>query len=116
MMVGYRDAPVITAEMSATYALYEIQAAEATFKEEKKKERYGTLEELTAEKILDKGFAERLGYQIEVNASGEKFDVTATPREYGKTGRRSFFLDETGSMRAADHKGKPATASDPPVD
>ncbi len=116
MMVGYRDAPVIMGEMSATYALYEIQTAEVTFKEEKEKGRYGTLEELMAEKILDKGFAERLGYRIELNASGEKFDVTATPREYGKTGRRSFFLDETGSMRAADHKGKPATAADPPVD
>jgi hypothetical protein len=116
MMVGYRDAPVITGEMSATYALYEIQTAQTTFKEEKQKGRYGTLEELTAEKIIDKGFAERLGYQIELSASGEKFDVTATPREYGKTGRRSFFLDETGSMRAADHKGKPATAADPPVD
>ncbi|HEV7891677.1 MAG TPA: DUF3352 domain-containing protein [Pyrinomonadaceae bacterium] len=114
--VSMRDMPVISGESSATYALYEVHNAEMSYKDEKKKERYGTLEELAAEKILDKGFAEHLGYRIELNASGEKFDVTATPKEYGKTGRLSFFLDETGTMRAADHKGKPATASDPPVD
>lgn len=114
--VNVRDAPVISGESSATYALYEVHNAEMNYKVEKKKERYGTLEELAAEKILDKGFAEHLGYRIELNASGEKFDVTATPKEYGKTGRLSFFLDETGTMRAADHKGRPATAADPPVD
>jgi hypothetical protein len=116
LMVGVRDAPVLSGETMASYTLYEVQNAEETFKIEKKKERFGTLEELIAEKILDKGFAENMGYRIEVNASGEKFDVTATPKEYGKSGRLSYFLDETGTMRAADHKGKPADASDPPVD
>jgi hypothetical protein len=116
LMVGARDAPVLSGEMMANFALYEIQDAEETFKDEKKKGRYGTLEELIAEKILERGFAEHLGYQIELNASGEKFDVMATPKEYGKSGRLSFFLDETGMMRAADHKGKAAGASDPPVD
>lgn len=114
--VSMRDQPVISGEASATYALYEVESAETTYKVEKKKGRYATLEELVAEKVLEKSFAEHVGYRIEINAAGEKFEVTATPREYGKTGRRSFFLDETGTMRAADHKGKPATASDPPVD
>jgi hypothetical protein len=116
LTVGARDAPVLSGEMMASYTLDEIQNAELTFKIEKKKDRFGTLEELIAEKILDKSFAEHMGYQIELSASGEKFDATATPKEYGKTGRLSFFLDETGAMRAADHKGKPADASDPPVD
>ncbi|HVF66918.1 MAG TPA: DUF3352 domain-containing protein [Pyrinomonadaceae bacterium] len=111
-----RDAPVLSGESSATYALYELLNAENDYKGEKKKGRYGTLEELVSEKILEKGFGEHLGYSIEMNASGEKFEVTATPKEYGKTGRLSFFLDESGTMRAADHKGKPATASDPPVE
>ena len=114
--VAMRDQPVISGEASATYALYEVETAETTYKVEKKKGRYATLEELVAEKILDKSFAEHIGYRVEINAAGEKFEVTATPKEYGKTGRRSFFIDETGTMRAADHKGKPATASDPPVD
>jgi len=114
--VGVRDAPVLSRESSATYALYEVQSAETTYRVDNKKGRYATLEELVAEKLLEKGFVERADYRIEINASGEKFEATATPREYGKTGRRSFFLDETGTMRAADHKGRPATASDPPVD
>lgn len=116
LVVGARDAPVLSGETMASYTLYEVQNAEETFKDEKKKGRFGTLEELVAEKILDRGFAENMGYRIEVNASGDKFGVTATPKEYGKSGRLSFFLDETGTMRAADHKGKPADASDPPVD
>jgi hypothetical protein len=116
IMVGVRDAPVLTNESTATYTLYELQNAEAAYKDEKKKGRYGTLEELVAEKLLDKSFGESASYRFELNAAGDKFDVTATPKEYGKTGRRSFFLDETGTMRAADHKGKPADASDPPVD
>jgi hypothetical protein len=116
LTVGARDAPVLSGETMASYTLEEIQNAEETFKDEKKKERFGTLEELVAEKILDKSFAEHMGYRIELNASGDKFDATATPKEYGKSGRLSFFLDETGTMRAADHKGKPADASDPPVD
>lgn len=114
--VSMRDAPVLSGESTATYALYELRDAENTYKGEKKKERYGTLEELISEKILDKSFGEHLGYRIELNAAGEKFDVTATPKEYGKSGRLSFFLDESGTIRAADHKGKPASASDPAVD
>ncbi|HVF43488.1 MAG TPA: DUF3352 domain-containing protein [Pyrinomonadaceae bacterium] len=114
--VSIRDQPVLSGESAATYVLYEVESAETTFKVEKKKGRYATLEELVAEKILDKGFGEHPSYRIEINAAGEKFEVTATPKDYGKTGRRSFFLDETGTLRAADHKGKPATASDPPVD
>jgi hypothetical protein len=116
IMVGVRDAPVLANESMASYALYALQNAEETYKGEKKKGRYGSLEELVAEKLLDKTFAESASYRFELNAYSDKFDATATPREYGKTGRRSFFIDETGAMRAADHKGKPADASDPPVD
>ncbi len=116
MMVSVRDSPVQTGEMMAASKMYELYPAEMTFKDAKKKGRYGTLEELIAEKILEKDFAERLDYRVELNASGEKFDATATPKEYGKNGRRSFFIDETGTVRAADHKGQPATADDPPVD
>jgi hypothetical protein len=116
LLVGARDSHVIISEMMATTTLGRIQEAEATFKDEKKKGRYGTLEELAAEKILEKDFAEGVEYRFELNASGDRFDATATPKEYGKSGRRSFFLDETGAMRAADHKGRPATAADPPVD
>jgi hypothetical protein len=115
-LIGVKDAPVISGETTALYALNRIRDAERDFKIHKKKERYGTLEELAGEQLLEKDFIARLEYKIELNAVGDKFEATATPKNYGKTGRRSFFLDETGTVRAADHKGRPATADDTPVD
>jgi hypothetical protein len=41
------------------------------------------------------------------------FELAATPEEYGKTGRRSFFLDDKGKLHAADKKGAPAGGDDP---
>jgi hypothetical protein len=44
------------------------------------------------------------------------FELAATPVEYGKTGRRSFFLDASGTLRGGDKQGAVATASDPPIE
>jgi len=41
------------------------------------------------------------------------FEVAASPAEYGKTGKRSFFLDSSGRLRGADKQGAVATAADP---
>lgn len=116
IIIGAKDAPVVTGEAMAVYALNRIGNAEEEFKREKKKERFGTLEELVAEEILEKDFLKNLEYKLELTISGEKYEATATPKNYGKTGRRSFFIDEGGAVRGADHKGRPATAEDPPVD
>jgi Protein of unknown function (DUF3352) len=116
IMIGVKDSPVITGEAMAMYALTRIGYAEEEFKRDKKKERFGTLEELIAEELLEKDFLQHLEYRLELNVSGEKYEATATPKNYGKTGRRSFFVDEVGTVRAADHKGRPATVEDPPVD
>jgi len=73
---------------------------------------------------LAKGLAGgyRLRYAI-VPATGEEdpserdkgsgFSLAATPVVYGKDGRRSFFLDSSGTLRAADKNGAVATANDP---
>ncbi len=45
-----------------------------------------------------------------------RYELGATPTQYGATGRRSFFLDSTGKLRAADKEGAPATAADPLVE
>jgi type II secretory pathway pseudopilin PulG len=42
-----------------------------------------------------------------------KFELAATPIEYGKTGLRSFFLDSGGILRGADKQGAVATSADP---
>ena len=35
----------------------------------------------------------------------ETFSLSSSPKEYGKTGRRSFFLDSSGILRGADKQG-----------
>ncbi len=45
----------------------------------------------------------------------DTFSLTSWPREYGKTGRRSFFLDSTGALRGADKQGGMANSSDPRI-
>jgi hypothetical protein len=115
-LIAAKDATVIGNESEAAYILRRIHFAEYQFKEGRKKGRYATLDELFDEKMLEKDYVARLGYKVEVNPLGDKFTATATPKTYGKTGRRSFFIDETGEVRGADHKGQPATADDPPID
>ena len=44
------------------------------------------------------------------------FELAATPAEHGKTGRRSFFLDASGTLRGADKGGAVATAADPRIE
>jgi hypothetical protein len=52
-----------------------------------------------------------------VGASGlgapAKFELAATPLNYGRTGHRSFFRDAAGTFRGADRQGAVGAASDP---
>jgi len=70
----------------------------------------------------------RAGYTIRyriVPASGNltdeeanqtaKFELAATPVEYDKDGRRSFYLDSDGVLRGADKQGAVATSTDPRI-
>jgi hypothetical protein len=114
--VGVKDAPVLSNESMALYALERIEGVEASYKDEKKKGRYGTLEELVTEGLLEKTFLENMEYKIDLTVTSDKFEATATPKTYGKSGRRSFFVNESSKVRAADRKGEPATADDPAVE
>lgn len=44
------------------------------------------------------------------------FELAATPEQYGKTGKRSFFLDGAGKIHAADKNGAVAMPADPLLD
>ncbi len=44
-----------------------------------------------------------------------KYQLAATPMEYGRTGRRSFFRDEKGGLHGADRQGAVGSETDPPV-
>jgi hypothetical protein len=114
--VAVKDSAVITNEALAVNALYRIERAQSAYKDDKKKGRYGSLEELIAEELLEKMFLENSEYRFEWDVAADKFEISATPRNYGKTGRRSFLIDQTGTVRAADHKGDPASTDDPAVE
>jgi len=59
-------------------------------------------------------------YEYEINAGlpGQvppTFKIWATPRVYGTTAIRSFFIDQTGVLRGGDKNGAQANESDPPI-
>jgi len=45
-----------------------------------------------------------------------KYELAATPQQYGRTGRRSFFRDSNGVLHAADRQGAVGSESDPKVE
>ncbi|MEK6283922.1 MAG: DUF3352 domain-containing protein [Acidobacteriota bacterium] len=110
------ESPIITNESIAKSVLRTIASAEATFHSTKGAGRYATLDELATEGLVPKDLLERYGYKIEINVVSNKFEATAMPIEYGKTGRRSYFVDESGVLRGGDHGGGAATIADKPVE
>ncbi|MEP6635462.1 MAG: DUF3352 domain-containing protein [Acidobacteriota bacterium] len=102
-------------ESVAKSALRTIVSAEATYQATTGDGNYGTLEGMVKEGLLSKDMIEKYGYRIELTCSGTSFEARATPLEYGKTGKMSFFIDETGLIRGGDHGGGPATVSDKPL-
>src|SRR5205085_3293501 len=100
-------------EMIAMSAMQMVVSGEASYKFDKGS--YGTIDNLVEQKLLTKDMLEKYGYNFQITASGTGFEAVATPVEYGKTGKRSFFVDQTGVVRGDDHGGGPATSGDKPV-
>lgn len=101
-------------ERSITYRLQSIAGAQETFHEKNK--RYGSLEELRkAEMYYYPADEDTGGYRIALRVSTDDFSATASPVQYGVTGRRSYYIDKSGTLRAGDHGGKAADATDPVV-
>ena len=76
----------------------------------------------SAEQILEqKEYAAarraEFGYSVDLRLSDDKshFWILATPHEYGRTGVRSFYVDEELVVRAADRQGAPARMDDAPL-
>ena len=109
------ESPIATNESIARNVLRTIAWAQATFRKNKGNGRYGSLDELSAEGLFMKDLIERYGYKVELSVLSNRFEVTATPVEYGKTGKRSFYIDESGILRGGDHVGGVATLSDRPI-
>ena len=102
-------------ERMAIGAMYMIAIAEEKYKEGKGGGSYGSLEQLISEKLVSKEMIENSGYRFDLTISGDNFEVSAAPVEYGKTGKMSYFMDQTRMLRGADRSGASATASDPPI-
>jgi hypothetical protein len=102
-------------ERSAMSVLWRIASAQRQYREKTGATSYGSVEQLIEADVLTKESVEPKGYKIELRLTAEGFEVTAVPTEYGKTGRLSFFIDQTGQVRGADRGGSAANASDPPI-
>ena len=106
--------PMVQNERMAIGIMYTITHAQDEYKK-KNSGAYGTLEELMAADLVPKEGIEKSGYRFDFTVSGDKFEVSAVPLEYGKSGKLSLFLDHTRVLRGGDKSGASASASDPPL-
>lgn len=114
MSAGSKHSPLDTNESIAQGGLQMIASAEESFKSTQGDGRYGSLQELIDAGLIPSDTADRYGYKIDVVLLGDGFEARATPNEYGKTGKRSYYIDQTSVLRAGDHGGGPATVADNP--
>src|SRR5215831_5260898 len=110
-------------EAAAMYSLRQIHEAEVTYHSKTHNRYYGTANDLQSDSLIPPELASgtKSGYRfkIEVIKDGDGgsagFAATAVPTVYQSSGRRSFFIDETGVLRAEDSHGLEASRFAPPV-
>jgi hypothetical protein len=51
-------------------------------------------------------------FHFKLKPGAKGYEATATPIKYGRQGRLSFFIDESGKIRSADKQGAVATVAD----
>ena len=116
-LIGYNESGVVS-------VLRTIANAEAAYEATVGNGAYGSLEQLGDAKMIDYVLAEghRYGYIFKLGVekgsteSPASFHVVAVPRRYGRTGARSFYIDQTGVLRGADKRGAEGTVGDEPLD
>jgi hypothetical protein len=106
--------PTIVNERAAMGRLYALAYAQHRYKEELGNGSYATMDQLVATKTVDDAF-QPTGYKFEMTVTGDKFEVTAVPVEYGKSGTMSYFIDQTLILRGGDRNGAAPGSSDPPI-
>ena len=119
LVEGPRDARRATAESSTVEMIRTIGSAEVLY--HSRHGKYAPMEDLVRERLLDRATLERAraewGYDVSLTHSGKGdtaiFRVTATPADYGRWGKVSYFLDESQVIRSADKNGAPAGSDDP---
>ena len=106
-------------EAGAIGGAREIAKAQAQFFEDH--DRYASPEALVEAGLLQTQWRECApscsvgGYSWEFRLTEQGFEALAVPLQYSRTGVRSFYLSEAGVIRAANHEGGEASATDPPL-
>ncbi|HEX5704268.1 MAG TPA: hypothetical protein VFX97_13785 [Pyrinomonadaceae bacterium] len=103
-------------EMIAISVLHLIANGEENYKKTAGNGSYGNIDELVEHKMLGKEMLDKYGYRFVISTNAHGFEAVATPVEYGKSGKRSFFIDQSGVVRGDDKGGGPATVADKPVE
>jgi hypothetical protein len=101
-----------------------IHSAEATYQATIGAGTYGSLAQLREAGYIDAALAtgQKYGYTFTLTVThptattGAKLKLNATPQNYPRSGRRSFYIDEFGEIRGADRNGLPADAMAPIID
>jgi hypothetical protein len=70
---------------------------------------FGEVKALVADGLMsDDMFDPKIsGYNFHLTVNGKTFIATAEPTRYGRTGKLSFWMDQTGAIKSADNGGKP---------
>ena len=109
-------------EGAAINALRKIHVAEITY--QSRNRTFGTMSDLQQANLITPELANgnRNGYRFKIDTMTmttvdglPEFAVFAVPSDYPSTGRRSFYIDESGVIRGADNHGADATRYDPPI-
>lgn len=119
-----RRYPYVQNERFVLRALRTLHSAEATYQSTTGNGQFGSLVNLRQAELIDSALSagDKYGYYFtlilvaQTATTPARFYLTATARRYRKTGRKSFYVDETGVIRGADKQGAAANDNDPPID
>jgi hypothetical protein len=81
----------------------------------KAKQQYTTLDELVKLGGVSPQISANASYRfdVKVGADGRSFSISAVPAAYGRTGKLSFYADQSNLVRAEDKAGQPTGATAP---
>jgi len=107
--------------MGAVKSLY---TAQATYFTTVGNRRFGALHQLWLANLIDIYLAmgEKYGYIFNIQTSlenggiGSRFSVYAKPKNYGKSGKLSFYMDAGCTVRGGDKNGGDASVEDAVID
>jgi len=104
----FLDAVVDLNEDNLSDVLKRLVGMEAVYAKANK-DLFGDLKALVAAGLMsdDMFDPKTSGYNFRLTTTGKTYVVTAEPVHYGRTGKLSFWMDQTGTIKSADNGGKP---------